>query len=126
MSLKSNPHFCTLFPLPALTSSPFLCHSFILSSPLYCEMWRGREGRGRRCLLLAFRWFHMKSHRTHLGCRQWQPKASQLLPLSIPVRPCTSTSTGHKPKRVYEYNQAPDGQEKWIIIFLGIWSGVRC
>ena len=44
----------------------------------------GRDGVKERDLLLAFRWFHMKSQSTHLGCRHWRPTVSHLLPLSVP------------------------------------------
>lgn len=75
-----HPHPLTSSPLPPL--APSFIHFFAL----YCDMWRGGgvgEGIGG-VLLLTFRWFHMKSQSTHLGCRHWRPMASRLLPLSIP------------------------------------------
>lgn len=102
------PQVPPLHPHP-LTSSPFLPPLLLFLSflpfLLYCEMHRGREGPGEgwRGLLLAFRWFHMKSQSTHLGCRHWRPAVSHLLPLSIPElafncfctsQTCTNTETG--------------------------------
>lgn len=43
----------------------------------------GRDKGKERGLLLAFRWFHMKSQGTHLDCRHRRP-ASHLLPLGLP------------------------------------------
>lgn len=72
-----------LHPHP-LTSSPFLRCSFFHSFLSFVLWDAGRKrGKGRgRDLLLAFRWFHMKSLSTHLGCRHRRPLASHLLPLS--------------------------------------------
>lgn len=43
----------------------------------------GRDKGKERGLLLAFRWFHMKSPGAHLGCRHRRP-TSHLLPLGLP------------------------------------------
>ena len=87
------PLFQSLAPplhLHPLTSSFFFCCCSFFHSSLSFVLWdaerkTGGGGEGKeRGLLLAFRWFHMKSQSTHLGCRHWRPTASHLLPLSIP------------------------------------------
>lgn len=72
-----------------LTSSPFpllLFHSLRFLCTVRCreeERDWGRDKGKERGLLLAFRWLHMKSQSTHLGCRHRRP-TSHLLPLSTP------------------------------------------
>lgn len=108
--LFHSPGAPPLHPHP-LTSSPFLCCSFIHYFPLYCEMQRGREGwwgdKGKeRGLLLTFRWLHMKSQGTHLGCRRRRP-ASHLLPLGLPQlafgRPCTAQACTANDRHICEH-----------------------
>lgn len=84
-SIHPGPHPCVHIPLPHLLSSAAL--SFITSlCTVRCreeERDGGRDKRKERGLLSAFRWFHMKSQSTHLGCRRRRP-ASHLLPPSTP------------------------------------------
>lgn len=76
-------------PFPYLIPLPLLL--FLSFIPFLCTVRRreeerdgGRNGVKEGDLLLAFRWFHMKSQSTHLGCRHWRPTKSHLLPLNIP------------------------------------------
>ncbi len=98
-------HPCIPIPLPHPPSSAALSFISFLCA-VRCreeESYRGRDGGKERDLLLAFRWFHMKSQSTHLDCRHWRPTASRLLPPSIPevafnclciVQACTKADTG--------------------------------
>lgn len=66
----------------------------------------GRDKGKERGLLLAFRWFHMKSQRTHLGCRHQRP-ASHLLPLGPPEFafgcPCTAQACTDRDRHICEH-----------------------
>lgn len=65
----------------------------------------GRDKRKERGLLLAFRWFHIKSQGTHLGCRHRRP-ASHLLPLGLPEGalgcPCRARACAGKDGHISE------------------------
>lgn len=105
-----HPGAPPLRPHP-LTSSPFpllLFHSLRFLCTMRCreeEKDGGRDKGKERGLLLAFRWLHMKSQSTHLGCRHRRP-TSHLLPLSIPQLassfPCAAQACTDRDRHICE------------------------
>lgn len=105
-----HPGAPPLRPHP-LTSSPFpllLFHSLRFLCTVRCreeEKDGGRDKGKERGLLLAFRWLHMKSQSTHLGCRHRRP-TSHLLPLSIPQLafnfPCAAQACTERDRPICE------------------------
>lgn len=106
-SIHPGPHPCIHIPLPHLLSSAALSFITFLCTVRCREEERdgGRDKGKERGLLLAFRWFHMKSQGTHLGCRHRWP-ASHLLPLGLPWLefgcPCTARACTDKDRHICE------------------------
>lgn len=118
-SIHPGPHPCVHIPLPHLLSSAALSFIIFLCT-VRCrkeERDGGRDKGKERGLLLAFRWFHMKSQGIHLGCRHRRP-ASHLLPLGLPELafgcPFTAQACTDKDRHICEHIRYFWRHTRWV------------